>query len=206
LADSPAGLAAWVLVRPGFAHWTYGDDPEKSPTKDEVLDDITLYWLADSATSSARLYCENGGRNVVAAAAQRLPISITIFPEDVYRRPETWARRAYRNLIYFHEVDGGGHCPAWERYRTSPIGRHMRQLGRSCSRTCHSVLQQRDTALLALNRGTSEAFYYDHHHAVFLIRFRSAFSFAFSIRRSMAARPSTAGPLQGSVLAVAPCG
>ena len=52
LTDSPAGLAAWMLVHPGFAQWTYGDDPEKSPTKDEVLDDITLYWLTNSATSS----------------------------------------------------------------------------------------------------------------------------------------------------------
>ncbi len=121
LTDSPAGLAAWILVHPGFAQWTYGDDPEKSPTKDEVLDDITLYWLTNSATSSARLYWENGGRgSVINAAAQKtaeisLPVAITVFPEDVYRPPETWARRAYRNLIYFHEVDKGGHFAAWEQ-------------------------------------------------------------------------------------------
>jgi len=118
--DSPAGLAAWILVHPGFGHWTYGADPEKSPTKDDVLDNITLYWLTNTATSSARLYWENGGRNVVSAAAQKtaeisLPVAITVFPEDVYRPPETWARRAYRNLIYFHEVDRGGHFAAWEQ-------------------------------------------------------------------------------------------
>jgi pimeloyl-ACP methyl ester carboxylesterase len=62
MTDSPAGLAAWVLVHPGFSGWTYGDDPEASPTKDEVLDDITLYWLTNSATSAARLYWENHGR------------------------------------------------------------------------------------------------------------------------------------------------
>ena len=62
VTDSPAGLAAWMLVHPGFAQWTYGDDPEQSPTKDEVLDDITLYWLTNTATSSARLYWENGGQ------------------------------------------------------------------------------------------------------------------------------------------------
>jgi pimeloyl-ACP methyl ester carboxylesterase len=117
--DSPAGLAAWILVHPGFAQWTYGDDPEKPPTKDEVLDDITLYWLTNSATSSARLYWENGGRNVVGAAAQKtaeisLPVAITVFPDDAYRAPETWARRAYRNMVYFHEVDKGGHFAAWE--------------------------------------------------------------------------------------------
>src|SRR5262249_8004972 len=68
----------------------------------------------------ARLYWENGARgSVIVAAAQKtseisLPVAITVFPEDVYRAPETWARRAYRNLIYFHEVDKGGHFAAWE--------------------------------------------------------------------------------------------
>jgi len=119
--DSPAGLAAWVLVHPGFAQWTYSADPEKSPTKDDVLDNITLYWLTNTATSSARLYWENGARgSVIVAAAQKtneisLPVAITVFPEDVYRPPETWARRAYPNLTYFHEVDKGGHFAAWEQ-------------------------------------------------------------------------------------------
>jgi pimeloyl-ACP methyl ester carboxylesterase len=119
--DSPAGLAAWVLVHPGFAQWTYGDDPGKSPTKDDVLDNITLYWLTNTATSSARLYWENRARgSVIIAAAQKtaeisLPVAITVFPEDVYRPPETWARRAYRNLVYFHEVDKGGHFAAWKQ-------------------------------------------------------------------------------------------
>jgi pimeloyl-ACP methyl ester carboxylesterase len=119
--DSPAGLAAWILVHPGFAQWTYGTDPEQSPTRDDVLDNITLYWLTNSATSAARLYWENGARgSVIGAAAQKtaeisLPVAITVFPEDVYRAPETWARRAYRNLIYFHEVDKGGHFAAWEQ-------------------------------------------------------------------------------------------
>jgi pimeloyl-ACP methyl ester carboxylesterase len=119
--DSPAGLAAWILVHPGFAQWTYGSDSQQSPTKDDVLDDITLYWLTNSATSSARLYWENGARgSVIVAAAQKtgeisLPVAITVFPDDVYRAPETWARRAYPNLIYFHEVDRGGHFAAWEQ-------------------------------------------------------------------------------------------
>jgi pimeloyl-ACP methyl ester carboxylesterase len=119
--DSPAGLAAWVLVHPGFAQWTYGADPEMSPTKDDVLDNITLYWLTNTAASAARLYWENGARgSVIVAAAQRtaeisLPVAITVFPEDVYRPPETWARRAYRNLTYFNEVDKGGHFAAWEQ-------------------------------------------------------------------------------------------
>ena len=119
LTDSPAGLAAWILVHPGFAQWAYGDDPEQSPTKDEVLDDVTLYWLTNTGTSAARLYWENAGRNVISAAAQQtaaisLPVAITVFPGEIYRAPETWARRAYRNLIYFHEVGRGGHFAAWE--------------------------------------------------------------------------------------------
>ena len=119
LTDSPAGLAAWLLGHPGFSRWTYSSaDPEKSP--DEVLDEITLYWLTNTATSSARLYWEYGGRSVTSAATERtaeiaLPVAITVFPWETYRAPETWARRAYRNLTYFNEVDKGGHFAAWEQ-------------------------------------------------------------------------------------------
>jgi pimeloyl-ACP methyl ester carboxylesterase len=113
LTDSPAGLAAWM--------YDYNNgEPERLLTKDEMLDDITLYWLTNSATSAARLYWETSGQSVLLAAAQKtaeisLPVAITVFPEEVYRAPETWARRAYRNLIYFHEVDKGGHFAAWEQ-------------------------------------------------------------------------------------------
>lgn len=120
LTDSPAGLAAWMLGHPGFAQWASSSDSEKSPTKDEVLDDITLYWLTNSAVSSARLYWENGSTSLLNAAAQKtaeisLPVAITVFPEELYQAPETWSRRAYRNLSYFHEVDKGGHFAAWEQ-------------------------------------------------------------------------------------------
>jgi pimeloyl-ACP methyl ester carboxylesterase len=118
--DSPAGLAAWVLVHPGFKDWKFGADPAQSLTKDDVLDNITLYWLTNTSTSAARLYWENGVRgSVIVAASQKtgeiaLPVAITVFPEDVYRAPESWARRAYRTLAYFHDVDRGGHFAAWE--------------------------------------------------------------------------------------------
>ena len=120
VTDSPSGLAAWLLGHPGFAQWSYGSDPNNTPTKDEVLDDFTLYWLTNSATSAARLYWENAGRGITSSAAQKttdisLPVAITVFPEEVYRTPESWARRAYHNLVYFHEVDRGGHFAAWEQ-------------------------------------------------------------------------------------------
>jgi pimeloyl-ACP methyl ester carboxylesterase len=119
-ADSPVGLAAWVLVHPGFVEWKYGADPAQSPTRDDVLDNITLYWLTNSAASAGRLYWEVGGRSAIQSAAWKtteisLPVAITVFPDDVYRAPETWARRAYRNVIYFNEVGKGGHFAAWEQ-------------------------------------------------------------------------------------------
>ena len=119
LTDSPAGLAGFMLVHPGFEHWSYGKDPEQSPSRDEVLDDFTLYWLSNSAASSARLYWENRGRDLIFASAQKtndisVPVAITVFPEEVYRAPETWARRAFRNVIYFHHAERGGHFAAWE--------------------------------------------------------------------------------------------
>ena len=112
LTDSPVGLAAWI--------YDYNNgEPERLLNRDDVLDDITLYWLTNTATSAARLYWETSGQSVLLAAAQKtseisLPVAITVFPGEVYRAPETWARRAYRNLIYFHEVDKGGHFAAWE--------------------------------------------------------------------------------------------
>lgn len=113
LMDSPAGLAAWI--------YDYNDgEPERLIARDDVLDNITLYWLTNTAASAARLYWETSGQSVILAAAQMtaevtLPVAITVFPGEVYRAPETWARRAYRNLIHFHEVDRGGHFAAWEQ-------------------------------------------------------------------------------------------
>src|SRR5258705_13791803 len=69
MADSPAALAAWVLVHPGFAKGNYGADPARSPSRDDVLDDITLYWLTNTGTSAERRYWENGGRGGTSSAA-----------------------------------------------------------------------------------------------------------------------------------------
>lgn len=117
VTDSPVGLAAWMLGHPGFGRWLEGADA--SPTRDDVLNDISLYWLTNSAAAAGRIYWEYAGRSPVFAAPEktsdiRLPVAITVFPGETYRAPETWARRAYSNLTYFHEVDRGGHFAAWE--------------------------------------------------------------------------------------------
>ncbi|MBA8903331.1 pimeloyl-ACP methyl ester carboxylesterase [Phyllobacterium sp. P30BS-XVII] len=112
LSDSPVGLAAWMYDK--FAQWTYsGGDPEKSLTKDEMLDDITLYWLTNSAISSAQLYWENNANNFNAVDIS-IPAAVTVFPGEIYRAPRSWAEKSYHKLIYFNEVDKGGHFAAWE--------------------------------------------------------------------------------------------
>jgi pimeloyl-ACP methyl ester carboxylesterase len=120
LTDSPAGLAAFLLIHPGFSKWTFGDDPGESPTKDDVLDDFTLYWLTNSASSAARIYWEERGKNVIGATSQKtmdikVPVAVTAFPDDIFSAPETWARRAFPTLIYYHKAVKGGHFAAWEQ-------------------------------------------------------------------------------------------
>jgi pimeloyl-ACP methyl ester carboxylesterase len=113
LADSPVGLAAWFYDK--VADWTdTGGQPEKELTHDEMLDDITLYWLTNTGTSSARLYWENNANNFNAVDIS-IPAAITVFPGEIYRAPRTWAERSYHKLIYYHQVDKGGHFAAWEQ-------------------------------------------------------------------------------------------
>ena len=119
LTDSPPASPGGCSCTPGSSKWTYGKDPKQSPTRDDVLDNFTLYWLTNTAASSARIYWENRGRDLISAAAQKtaeisVPVAITVFPDEVFRAQETWARRAFRNLIYFHEADRGGHFAMWE--------------------------------------------------------------------------------------------
>jgi pimeloyl-ACP methyl ester carboxylesterase len=119
LTDSPAGLAGFMLVHSGFTKWSFGTDPAQSPTRDEVLDNFSLYWLTNTIASSARIYWENRGGNLISAGDQKsaevkVPVAITVFPDEVLRAQEKWARRAFPTLSYFHEVDRGGHFAMWE--------------------------------------------------------------------------------------------
>ncbi|TIN07540.1 epoxide hydrolase [Mesorhizobium sp.] len=114
LVDSPVGLAAWIYEK--FAQWTYsGGDPERVLTKDEMLDDISLYWLTESGTSAAQIYWEDHSNNFNAVDIADLPVAVTVFPGEIYCAPRSWAERCYHNLIYFHEAKAGGHFAAWEQ-------------------------------------------------------------------------------------------
>jgi pimeloyl-ACP methyl ester carboxylesterase len=125
LNDSPAGLAAWILDHDTDAYEKIArafvdGAPSGHLTRDRILDNITLYWLTGTATSAARMYWEGRQSAVAAAAAGRtppdtaLPVAITVFPGEIFRAPRSWAERVYPNLVYFNEVDRGGHFAAWE--------------------------------------------------------------------------------------------
>ena len=116
LADSPVGMAAFFYDK--FAAWTFsGGDPERALTRDEMLDDITLYWLTNTGTSSSRSYwdaAQGGGGPFNAFDIKTVPVAVTIFPGEIYRAPRAWADKAFGKLIYWNEVDKGGHFAAWE--------------------------------------------------------------------------------------------
>jgi pimeloyl-ACP methyl ester carboxylesterase len=126
LADSPVGLAAWLLdhgdgyAQPAAAITSavlgraINGYPAGDLTRDDVLDNITLYWLTNTGVSSGRLYWENKA-NLYNAANVSLPAAVTVFPGESYQAPRAWTERAYHKLIYFHRADEGGHFAAWEQ-------------------------------------------------------------------------------------------
>jgi pimeloyl-ACP methyl ester carboxylesterase len=123
IADSPIGLAAWLLDhndadgQPAVAVAEALERTESESgelTRDEVLDNITLYWLTNTGVSASRLYWEYRG-GFFDAKGVKIPVAVTVFPSEQYRAPRSWAERAYPNLIYFNEVDKGGHFAAWEQ-------------------------------------------------------------------------------------------
>src|SRR5580658_6659771 len=118
LTDSPSALAAFTYEK--IAEWSDSDGhPDRVIGRDEILDDITLYWLTDTGASSSRFYWENNNNNFSASAQKtnqiKVPVAITVFPHEIYRAPESWSRQAYPSLYYFHEAAKGGHFAAWEQ-------------------------------------------------------------------------------------------
>jgi pimeloyl-ACP methyl ester carboxylesterase len=115
LADSPAGQCAWILEK--LWAWTDGDgDPENALTRDEMLDDITLYWLTNTAASSGRLYWESFESGSLDAVS--VPSGISVFPKEIFRTSERWARGRFTDLRHFNALDKGGHFAAWEQPET----------------------------------------------------------------------------------------
>jgi pimeloyl-ACP methyl ester carboxylesterase len=126
LADSPVGLAAWLLDHgDGYAQpaaaitsavlgRTINGHSAGDLTRDDVLDNITLYWLTNTAISSARLYWENK-INLYLPANVSIPAAVTVFPGESFQAPRSWAEQAYHRLVYFHQADKGGHFAAWEQ-------------------------------------------------------------------------------------------
>jgi pimeloyl-ACP methyl ester carboxylesterase len=114
LADSPVGQLAWIYDK--FHDWTDSHgDPENVLTKDEILDDVMLYWLPDTAASSARFYWENRDVTLNMGPVEKIPVACSIFPHEIYRAPRRWAEQTYKQLIYWHELDRGGHFAALEQ-------------------------------------------------------------------------------------------
>jgi pimeloyl-ACP methyl ester carboxylesterase len=117
LADSPVAMAAYYYDK--FAEWTDSDgQPERVFRYDEMLDAISLYWLTNTGTSSARSYWEGaraGGGPFNAVVIPTLPVAVTVFPAEIYQAPRSWAERTFGNLIYWNEVEAGGHFAAWEQ-------------------------------------------------------------------------------------------
>lgn len=115
LADSPVGQAAWILEK--FWRWTDCDGhPENVLTRDEMLDDIMLYWLPNTAASSARLYWESFGKPILnETGPATVPAGCSVFPKEIFRPPRAWAERTYADLVYWNELDKGGHFAAFEQ-------------------------------------------------------------------------------------------
>jgi pimeloyl-ACP methyl ester carboxylesterase len=126
IADSPVGLAAWLFdhgdgygqpaaaITSAVLGQTINGHSAGALTRDDVLDNTTLYWLTNTAISSARLYWENKV-SVYNAVNVPIPAAVSIFPGENYQAPRSWTERAYHKLVYYNRVDKGGHFAAWEQ-------------------------------------------------------------------------------------------
>lgn len=116
LADSPAGQAMWILEK--FWRWTdCQGHPENVLSRDELIDNIMLYWLTNSAASSARLYWESFNRTAGGSGSDvvSIPTGCSIFPQEIVPTPRSWAERRYQNIVYWNKLDKGGHFAAFEQ-------------------------------------------------------------------------------------------
>ncbi len=121
LADSPIDLAAFMLDhgdgtgQPGLVEPAFRGQLQSALTRDDLLDNITLYWLTNTGVSSGRLYWENKA-DFFDAKPISIPFAISVFPDELYQAPRSWAEQAYpKNLIHYRRLDRGGHFAAWEQ-------------------------------------------------------------------------------------------
>ncbi|WP_019587732.1 epoxide hydrolase family protein [Deinococcus apachensis] len=123
IADSPVGLAAWLLdhndadAQPAAAVTTALTRTSSATgelTRDEILDNITLYWLTNTGVSASRLYWEYKG-GFFNTKGVSIPVAVTVFPSEQYEAPRSWTEKAYPKLIYYHQAEKGGHFAAWEQ-------------------------------------------------------------------------------------------
>jgi pimeloyl-ACP methyl ester carboxylesterase len=117
IEDSPIGLAAWMLdhdIRSYELIARVFDDQSEGLTRDDILDNVTLYWLTNTAVSSARLYWENK-LPFFAPKGITIPVAVSVFPDEIYAAPRSWAEKAFPKLIHYNKLDKGGHFAAWEQ-------------------------------------------------------------------------------------------
>ncbi|WP_426486133.1 epoxide hydrolase family protein [Flavobacterium sp. 2] len=117
IEDSPIGLAAWMLDHDARSHALIArvfDGQTEGLSKDDILDNITLYWLTGTAISSARLYWENK-LAFFEPKHLAIPVAVSVFPDEIYAAPKSWAQKAFPKLIYFNKLEKGGHFAAWEQ-------------------------------------------------------------------------------------------
>jgi pimeloyl-ACP methyl ester carboxylesterase len=117
IADSPVGLAAWILdhdIRSLELIARSFDGQTEGLTPDDVLDNVTLFWLTNTAVSSARLYWENKF-SFFDVKGVSIPVAVSAFPDELYQTPRSWAERAYPKLMHYNKFDKGGHFAAWEQ-------------------------------------------------------------------------------------------
>jgi pimeloyl-ACP methyl ester carboxylesterase len=117
MEDSPVGLAAWIIDHDARSYALITrvfEGQTEGLTQDEILDNITLYWLTNTAVSSARIYWENKFA-FFAPKGVAIPVAVSAFPDEVVQTPRSWAERAYPKLVYYNRLDKGGHFAAWEQ-------------------------------------------------------------------------------------------
>jgi len=117
MGDSPVGLAAWLLDHDARSYALISrvfDGEREGLTRDDILDNVTLYWLTNTAVSSARIYWENK-YTFFAPKHVAIPVAVSAFPDEVCQTPRTWAERAYPKLIHYNRPEKGGHFAAWEQ-------------------------------------------------------------------------------------------